>query len=452
MSGAVSTAPCTVDQPTTLNGSDSGNQDRNLEAPSTIKGQDAEKAAPPKPPGHDAPDGGRSAWLVVFGVWCTSFCSFGWLNSVGVFQEYYESDLLSGYSPSTVSWIPSLQIFFMMVLGPFVGAVYDHFGPRWLLLIGSFLHVFGIVMASISREYYQILLSQGFCSAIGVSAIFQPAITCAAGWFSRSHGTAFGIIFTGSSIGGVVFPIMVSNLIRTIGYGWTMRVCALLLLILLVVANLTIRPYSLPQPQKVTTAQLLKPLKETPFLLLTAGFFLFSYGYYIPINYLPSQAISAGMDSNLAQYLLPILNAGSLFGRLFAGFSGDKFGRYNIFIIVSYLSGIWILALWLPGTGTRPLIGFAALYGCFSGAYVSLIMPLVMQISPMEELGFRSGIVLFVIAVAGLTTNPLNGAMLDSEVGWDGVKIFSGVLCLAGTTFVLATRIKHTGWRIRARF
>ena len=64
----------------------------------------------------DVPDGGLQAWLVVLGVWCTSFCSFGWINSVGVFQDYYESGPLSNYSSSTVSWIPSLQIFFMMAM------------------------------------------------------------------------------------------------------------------------------------------------------------------------------------------------------------------------------------------------------------------------------------------------------------------------------------------------
>lgn len=41
---------------------------------------------------------------------------------------------------------------------------------------GTLLHVFGLMMASISTEYYQILLSQGVCSAIGVAAIFQSGI------------------------------------------------------------------------------------------------------------------------------------------------------------------------------------------------------------------------------------------------------------------------------------
>lgn len=34
-----------------------------------------EKEVPPPP------DGGLEAWLVVVGAWCTSFCSFGWVNS-----------------------------------------------------------------------------------------------------------------------------------------------------------------------------------------------------------------------------------------------------------------------------------------------------------------------------------------------------------------------------------
>lgn len=45
--------------------------------------RDTEKAVLPNTTtiGSDVPDGGVTAWLVVVGTWCTSFCSFGWLNS-----------------------------------------------------------------------------------------------------------------------------------------------------------------------------------------------------------------------------------------------------------------------------------------------------------------------------------------------------------------------------------
>lgn len=245
---------------------------------------------------------------------------------------------------------------------------------------------------------------------------------------------------------------MLSHLIREVGFGWAMRICAFLMLSLLIIANLTVHPFHPPHPHKVTSAQLIKPLTEIQFVLITAGFFCFSYGFFVPFDYLPVQALSAGMSADLAQYLLPIMNAGSLFGRLFSGILGDKIGRYNIFIVVCYLSSIWVLALWLPDTSDPALIAFAVLFGFFSGAYVSLITPLVIQISPMADLGFRTGIVLFVTAIGGLTTNPINGAILDSTGGWAGLKIFSGVFCVAGTTFVLVARIRKTGWKLFARF
>lgn len=83
---------------------------------------------------NDAPDGGTAAWLCVLGAWCTSFCSFGWLNSVGAFQEYYQTGPLSSYSASTVAWIPSLQIFFIFAMvGPFQPPPAPQFSLRTIL-------------------------------------------------------------------------------------------------------------------------------------------------------------------------------------------------------------------------------------------------------------------------------------------------------------------------------
>ncbi|KAM3066980.1 hypothetical protein ACMFMF_010029 [Clarireedia jacksonii] len=274
---------------------------------------------------------------------------------------------------------------------------------------------------------------------------------CGPGPFRMNHCILYQILLA-QGYRGIIFPIMVFHLITEVGFGWAMRVCAFLMLLLLIIGSLIIRAFYPAQPHKVTSTQLVKPLTEPRFLLIMAGFFFFSYGFFVPINCIPVQALSASMNVNLAQYLLPILNAGSFFGRLLAGILGDKIGRHNIFIVVCYLSGIWILALWLPDSSNAALIAFAILFGLFSDAYVSLITPLVMQISPMKRLVFRTGIIIFVAAVGGLTNNPVNGAILDGTGGWNGLKVFSGVFCVVGTTFVLVARIRETGWKLLVRF
>ena len=59
--------------------------------------------------------------------------------------------------------------------GPIAGKLADDFGPRIPIAIGSFLHVFGLMMTSISTEYYQIFLAQGVCSALGCCFLFYPS-------------------------------------------------------------------------------------------------------------------------------------------------------------------------------------------------------------------------------------------------------------------------------------
>jgi predicted MFS family arabinose efflux permease len=42
----------------------------------------------------------------------------------------------------------------MFAGGIWVGRIYDNYGPRWLLIFGTFLHVFGLMMASIGTKYW----------------------------------------------------------------------------------------------------------------------------------------------------------------------------------------------------------------------------------------------------------------------------------------------------------
>lgn len=63
----------------------------------------------------------------------------------------------------------------MLSQGIVSGKLADDYGPRWPLLFGSLLHVCGIMMISLSKEYYQIFLSQSIASAIGTSFLFYPS-------------------------------------------------------------------------------------------------------------------------------------------------------------------------------------------------------------------------------------------------------------------------------------
>ncbi|KAI2690119.1 hypothetical protein DTO012A7_3893 [Penicillium roqueforti] len=332
-------------------------------------------------------DQGLPAWTVVFGAWCCLFCAFGWVNAIGIFQEHYQNNQLQSYSASSISWILSLEPFVLFATGIVIGRVFDNYGPKWLLLIGTCLHVFGIMMISISTEYYQFLLAQGICSPLGASFVFLSALSCTATWFEKRRALAFGIVSSGSSLGGVVFPSMLSRLLPSIGFGWSLRISGFIILTLLVTANLTVRSRTRNVPRPVKLNDYTSPFSELPFVLLVLASCCGFFAMFVPISYIVVEAQEDGVNGDLAGYLSTILNAASLPGRILPGYLGDKLGRFNVMIAMCSLSAIVILALWLPGTLLAPgsaaiYIVFSMLYGFASGAFVGMVPALLGQISP----------------------------------------------------------------------
>ncbi|KNG80731.1 monocarboxylate permease [Aspergillus nomiae NRRL 13137] len=418
------------------------------------------QSAPAKAPGAP-PDGGFKAWMVVLGAFCGLFVSFGWINceyivgfvpldvvwalssiwimltagfaGIGVFLDYYKTHQLQDLPTST---------------GPIVGVFFDNFGPRWILIAGTFFHVFGLMMVSISKEYYQFILAQGVCSPIGTSAIFHGCLTSVSTWFGRRRALALGVTTCGSSVGGVIFPIMVARLIPIVGFGWTMRICGFLGLGLLIIANITVQSRLQHQRKPFRPLDFVRPLRELPFLLTTAGTFFVYWGLFLPFAFIPTQAERYGMSAYLASYLIPILNAASILGRLVPPYLADLFGRFNLMILTSLFSVIIVLALWLPSRSNAPAIVFTSLYGFSSGAAVSLAPALVAQISDIREIGVRSGTYFCIVSFAALTGMPIAGALLPDPLHGSYLKleIFCGVVMFGGVLFYLWARGRISGW------
>ncbi|BAE60346.1 unnamed protein product [Aspergillus oryzae RIB40] len=281
----------------------------------------------------EAPDGGLIAWFMVLGAWCVLFCSFGWINSIGEFQAYYEQNLLRPDCRSNLR-------------------------QTWSS-ISSFERIASSCLRFDDDVYIEKVLPD---------TPIARSVSCIPSWFSKKRGAVYGIVSSGSSIGGVIFPIMISKLIRILGFPWTMRICALMILFLLIVANLTVRSRLPPNPRKLSKESLMRPFHESKTMLLIAGFFTLTFGIFVPMNYFVTAAMADGMGRNLAEYLVAILNAGSLFGRLGAGVFADKMGSYNIFVVVTYIAGILVLALWIPASNNAGTIVFAVLFGFATGA------------------------------------------------------------------------------------
>lgn len=74
------------------------------------------------------------------------------------------------------------------------------------------------------------MLIQGVIGGLGVGFQFLPALSIQSHWFERRRALAIGLVASGTSIGGIVFPIMLNKLIvnPNVGFANAVRAGALL--------------------------------------------------------------------------------------------------------------------------------------------------------------------------------------------------------------------------------
>lgn len=261
------------------------------------------------------PNGGLLAWLQVLGAFFLLFNSWGIINTFGAYQAYYETTLLPDSTSSAISWIGSIQAFLLLFVGALTGPIYDAGYFRELLIAGSVMLVLGQMMLSLCHTYWQVLLAQAFCIGIGTGCLFVPSVAILATYFSTRIGTAIGIVASGSSFGGVIYPIVFQNLLPQIGFGWTTRVLGFLVLGTMIIPNACMRVRVLPAKSRSLLD--LRAFLIPSYSLQVVGFFAGFMGLYMPFFYAPVYAIQEHITSeHLAFYLLSIMNSTSMFGRI----------------------------------------------------------------------------------------------------------------------------------------
>ena len=82
----------------------------------------------------------------------------------------------------------------------------------------STILVVAVVLTAECKEFWQLLLCQGLLTGVCCGMIFCPIPAVVSQWFLKRRSLVFGIISTGSSLGGTIIPIAVRNLIELIGY------------------------------------------------------------------------------------------------------------------------------------------------------------------------------------------------------------------------------------------
>lgn len=284
-----------------------------------------------------------------------------------------------------------------MLIAPLATYLCNRISHRFVLVIGTILEVISLVTSSFVKTNWQLFLSQGACFGFGMGLCFCGSVGITSHWFKKRRSLVNGIASSGSGIGGLVYSLAVGKMIPQFGFPWTMRTLGILCFVInMACANLLRTPSPAISSSKGSPFRISIILRLDYFLLLGWAF-LSALGYVVLLFSMSSFSVAIGLSQQQGSLASALLSLGQAIGRPAIGVLSDYFGRINVALIASLLTGVLSLVLWIFVDSLGLTYFFSITVGLFAGTLFATAAPLVAEVVGLQDLGAGLGILWFAL-------------------------------------------------------
>ncbi|KAJ2454921.1 hypothetical protein EV183_001182 [Coemansia sp. RSA 2336] len=403
--------------------------------------QDAIKRFPP-----------YTRYLVVASCFVIQGITCGIVHAWGVQQEYLANNVYQDEPEkvNTLGYIGTIMFFSAYFWGMPAGWVAEVWSYRKLCFIGVPIAALGNLLASFSKEPWQLCLTQGIVFGIGFGMVFGPTSTAPAAWFTKHRGLATGITVAGVGVGGLIIAPLTEFLISATSVAWCQRITALYVLVLGMVSSCFVQ---VPVQDKTRTFRNFdwRAFYNLRFAVHAAMVFFVTAAYIVPYTYLPEFWVHHGISSKTASVLIAIANVASSIGRIVIGVSADYLGVLNSLVLTLAIAALSCLVIWPFSTSVGVGVVLAIFYGSMAGGYWSVMPLAAAKLFGIEKLTSNSGTFYTISAVGAWLGNPVGNAILNGPghgSSYQGMSIYIGVLWASAFLMAAINRISFSKRRI----
>lgn len=365
----------------------------------------------------------RYAWVVVWAAFACLAVIFGVAYSFAAFFDSFARSFAA--QRSDVALVFGLSGLLYFGLGAGAGVLADRFGPRLVSCAGMVCIALALMSTSMAQSMTTVYLCYGVGIGIGVALVYTPAIACVQPWFADRRGLASGIASAGIGAGTLVIPLMVATAVSLLHWRDAMRVTAVAVLLVGLVAALLLRraPIATGAGGKAATGSSLREaLHSRGFWWLYLGVFMAAPTMFVPFAHVSAAARDMGIGDARSVGLVGLIGVGSLIGRFAIGALADRLGRVVTLTLVQASMGLSLL-LWYGAHSYPAMAVFAVWFGLSYGGIVSLLPALCMDLFGARAVASIIGTLYSGAAFGNLLGPLLAGAMFDrfgaySQVIW----------------------------------
>ena len=380
-----------------------------------------ESAPPSKPSGNREKEGVFYGWWIVLaGSISQAYTSGTFWQGFGAFFDPIIEQF--GWSRALTAGAMSLQRMESGGVSPFVGWFIDKFGPRNVMLFGTFLTALGFILLSRIQELWQ-FYAAFLILTLGLSfGTFLIVTTAVANWFVENRSKALSFTMAGSGLGGVLVPVVIW-LIATTDWRTGLVIVGIGCLVVGIPVSFVMKsrpeeygmlPDGAPLPEDggdqaqssdspprrsalsgEVTLTTREALKSRVFWQLAIAMGVSGMVISSSIHQIPA-ITSFGMSREIAGLAILGVSLFSVAGRLGSGFFGDRLDKRQVIavallfqfigtIVFAFSSEMWHLAIfvitWGFGFGASIPVRFALIADLFGRRHYGSIMGTLMTTS-----------------------------------------------------------------------
>ncbi|KAF1375508.1 hypothetical protein PFLUV_G00220940 [Perca fluviatilis] len=175
------------------------------------------------------------------------------------------------------------------------------------------------------------------------------------------------------------------------------------------------------------------------FLILSVSLLFLAYGCSAPVVYLVPYALSMGLESQQAAFLMSIFGVSGIVGNITFGWITDRkyLKRYRMLSYMMAIGMDGLCCMFIHLLHSFPLlVPFSVLYGYFDGAYVALIPVVTSDVAGSTYLTSALGVVFFLHGIPYLISPPIGGWLVDRTGNYKATFFLSGA-CFLFSSVVL---------------
>lgn len=328
-------------------------------------------------------DTGKDAWLFLAACFVIEALVWGFPFSFGIFQKYYSShEPFKGSGNIAIIGTCTSGIMYLSGLPALVlNRMYPRLG-RWSPMVGLLIMCLSLALSSFATTVTQLIATQGVLYAVGGSIGYLPCILYMDEWFVRRKGLAYGIMWSGTGLAGVILPLLLEYLLSAYGHQTTLRVWACALFVLTAPLAYFIKPRLPPSPVTHLRSFNLRFAMSTPFILYQLANVVEAIGFFLPGIYLPSYAADALKAGPFPSALTALLvNVSSVAGCVGLGFLIDRLHVATCILACTIGATVGTFLLWGFAVNLPVLYIFCILYGISAGSFTTTWTGIMREVS-----------------------------------------------------------------------